>query len=79
MHYRPSNIGNIPALYFEMPKTFSNYSLEKKLQQIDAKICNGTFRPRQTTLQMFTDKGLINYYFCMLLLHMKMCKLFKGY
>ena len=31
------------------------------------------------TLQMFTDKGLINYYFCMLLLHMKMCKLFKGY
>ena len=32
-----------------------------------------------TTLQMFTDKGLINYYFCMLLLHMKMCKLFKGY
>ena len=32
-----------------------------------------------TTLQMFTDKGLIDYYFCMLLLHMKMCKLFKGY
>ena len=31
------------------------------------------------TLQMFTDKGLIDYYFCMLLLHMKMCKLFKGY
>ena len=31
------------------------------------------------TLQMFTDKGLINYHFCMLLLHMKMCKLFKGY
>ena len=52
MHYRPSNIGirqHIPALYFEMPKTFSNYSLEKKLQQIDAKICNGTFRPRQTS------------------------------
>ena len=39
MHYCPSNIGNIPTLYFEMPKTFSNYSLEKKLQQIDAKFC----------------------------------------
>ena len=34
---------------------------------------------RVITLQMFADKGLINYYFCMLLLHMKMCKLFKGY
>ena len=32
-----------------------------------------------TTLQMFADKRLISYYFCMLLLHIKMCKLFKGY
>ena len=31
-----------------------------------------------TTLQMLTDKLLINYYFHMLLLQVKMCKLFKG-
>ena len=30
------------------------------------------------TLQMLTDKLLINYYFHMLLLQVKMCKLFKG-
>ena len=32
----------------------------------------------RTTLQMLTDKLLINYYFHMLLLQVKMCKLFKG-
>ena len=31
-----------------------------------------------TTLQMFTHKLQINYYFYMLLLHMKMCKMFKS-
>ena len=30
------------------------------------------------TLQMLTDKLLINYYFHMLLLQVKMCNLFKG-
>ena len=31
-----------------------------------------------STLQMLTDKLLINYYFHMLLLQVKMCNLFKG-
>ena len=30
------------------------------------------------TLQMFTHKWQINYYFCMLLLHIKICKMFKS-
>ena len=31
-----------------------------------------------STLQMLTDKLLINYYFHMLLLQVKMCKLFRS-
>ena len=31
------------------------------------------------TLQMFTHKQQINYYFCMLLIHMKMCRMFKNW
>ena len=51
MHYRPSNIGNIPALYFEMPKTFSNSLLEKNGEKLMQKLFyNGIFRLRQNCL-----------------------------
>ena len=33
---------------------------------------------QETTLQMFTHKLQINYYFYLLLLHIKMCKMFKS-
>ena len=42
------------------------------------KRCTGCLNMLCPTLQMLTDKLLINYYFHMLLLQVKICKLFKS-